>query len=41
MRFVMMDHRDVDVFLTQMLDIHTALLIEHNILNHFVRNVTP
>ena len=41
MRFMMMDHRDVDVFLAQMLDIHTALLIEHNVLDHFVRYVTP
>ena len=41
MWLVMMDHRDVDVFLTKMLDIHTAFLIEHNVLDHFVRYITP
>ena len=38
---MVMDHWDVDVLLAQMLDIHAAFLIKHNVLNNFVRYVTP
>ena len=41
MCLMVMDHGDVDVFLAQMLHIHAAFLIEHNVLDHFVCYVTP
>ena len=40
-RGILMDHGDVDVLLTQVLHVHAALLVEHNVLHHLVRDVTP
>ena len=36
-----MEDRDVDVFLTDMLNINLALLIEHLVLNHSIGDVAP
>ena len=35
------EYRDVDMFLTDMLNINLALLIEHLILHHSVGDVAP
>ena len=35
------EYRDVDVFLTDMLDINLALLIEHLLLHHSEGDVAP